>query len=65
MAVVFLILIRSGIPDAQAKMSVSKKASHAIKIGKFDTAANSRSAFFPHVHPLYRISAGCNMGQKG
>ena len=37
-------------------MSVSEKASSAIKIGKSDTAANSLSALFTHVHQLHRYA---------
>ena len=59
------MLILSGIPDAQTKISVSpKKDSHAIKIGNSNTAANTLRALFTHVRPLHRIGAA-HMGQKG
>ena len=59
------MLILSGIPDTQTKISVSEKGSHALKIQNSNTVSNSVNALFTHVHPLDRIGASSHMGQKG
>ena len=41
------ILILSGIPDAQTKMSVSKRGCHVISIGISDTAAKIHCTLLP------------------